>query len=162
VACYGTQTQRQIAIAGAHPEDRAQYEAGRVVGSATRYYPTGRGGVRIIASPYASASESSATGSNEWHTVGMLCHGDTIWLHDPAYALLRDVTQPQRLPLVPGTSNVTRLLDSSGFGTVSNCYIQGPSAPTTNSMPCMGQRAQWVDKQTCTKAFEPPKDAIMR
>jgi hypothetical protein len=148
VACYSTPAQRLNAINGALPADRPQYEAGRAVGSATRFYPTTAGGVGMVTSPYDGAAASSATGTNEWHTVGMLRHRDTVWLHNPAYAPPSDPSQPQRLPMVPGMSNVTRLLDSTGFGTVNNCYIQGPSAPTNDSMQCMGRSAQWVDNVT--------------
>jgi hypothetical protein len=99
----------------------------------------------MVTSLYDGAAASSAAGNNEWHTVGMLCHRDTVWLHNPAYAPPSDPSRPQRLSMVPGMSNVTRLLDSTGFGTVNHCYIQGPSVSTSDSMQCIGQSTQWVD-----------------
>jgi hypothetical protein len=152
VACYSTPAQRLAAINGALPEDRPQYQAGRAVGSATRFYPTQAGGVGMVTSPYANAAMSSATAANEWHTVGLLRHGDTMWIHNPAYAsqptTATGAPEAQRLPMVPGMSNVTRLLDSTGFGTVNNLYIQGPGIPVQDSMQCMGRSAQWVDNVT--------------
>jgi hypothetical protein len=52
-----------------------------------------------VTSPYDGTAASSATGNNEWHTVGMLRHRDTVWLHNPAYAPPSDPSQPQRLPI---------------------------------------------------------------
>ena len=149
VACYGNQQQRAAAINGALPDDRPQYEAGRAVGSVTRHYPTRKGGVGMVASPYANAAVSSATGANDWHTVGVLRHDHTVWIHDPAYYPPADGTI-QRLPMVPGLSNVTRLLNSTGFGTVNQLFIQGPpGSPTAfDSLQCMGRSAQWVDNVT--------------
>jgi hypothetical protein len=153
VACYSTPAQRRNAIDGALLADRLQYEAGYAVGSATHYYPTGVGGVGMVTSPYANAAVVSATGNNEWHTVGVLRHRDTVWVYNPAYApppagAGAGVPEPQRLPMVPGMSNVTCLLDSTGFGTVNSLYIQGPGVPVQNSIECMGRSAQWVDNVT--------------
>jgi hypothetical protein len=145
VACYSTITQRLNAIEGALPEDQPQYKAGRVVGSATRFYPTSTGGIGMVTSPYANAAISSATRSNEWHTVGLLRHKDTVWIHNPAYTSPPASSKPERLPMIPGISNVTRLLDSKGFGTVSYIFIQGPDVPVRDGMACMGRSAQWVD-----------------
>jgi hypothetical protein len=146
VACYSTPTQRLTAINGALPADRPQYEAGRTVGSATRFYPTSTGGVGMVASPYANAAVSSATANNEWHTVGVLRHGDTVWVHNPAYAPpSANMSLSQRLPVIPGMSNITRLLNSTGFGTINYLFIQGPDILIQDSIECMGRSAQWVD-----------------
>ena len=160
VACYSNLKQRRIAIVGALPMDRPQYEAGRAVGSATGYYPAGTGGVGLITSPYANAAVSSTSASNEWHTVGILRHGDTVWIHNPAYAPPpSDVSEAERLPMVPGMSNVSRLLNSTGFGAIRYIFIQGPDVPVQESMECMGRSAQWVDNviqaATATHPFLP-------
>ena len=138
VATYPTATHRTQAIAGALPHDVQQFQAGVAVGSATRYYPSGIGGVGLVASPLQSAAQSSSTGANEWHTVGVLRQGPTIWVHDPAY----QPNSQTRLPMIPGTSNVTRLLNSAGFGTVNQVQVQGLGSPVPD---CMGRSAQWVD-----------------
>jgi hypothetical protein len=114
VATYPTAAQRMQAVNGALPQDRQQYQAGAVVGATTRYYPTGIGGVGMVTSPLQSAAQSSA-GSNDWHTVGVLRQGQTVWVHDPAYQM----GSQARLPMIPGTSNVTRLFNSAGFGAIS-------------------------------------------
>jgi hypothetical protein len=145
VACYSTSVQRLNAIDSALPEDQPQYKAGCVVGSATRFYPSGTGGIGMVTSPYANAAISSATGSNEWHTVALLRHKDTVWIHNPAYTPSTTSSQPERLSMIPGMSNVTRLLDSRGFGAITYIFIQGPDVPVQESMECMGRSAQWVD-----------------
>ena len=138
VATYSTSTQRNTAINGALPDDVAQYQAGVVVGSATRYYPVTRGGVGMVASPYSNAAQSSAGVANEWHTVGVYRQGGTVWVHDPAY-----VNGSQtRLPMIPGSSNVTRLLETNGFGKVIEIQYQGLGCQEAE---CMGRSAQWVD-----------------
>lgn len=47
-----------------------------------------------------------------------------------------------RLPMIPGTSNVTRLLNSTGFGTVNQVQVQGFGS---TAQDCMGRSAQFVD-----------------
>jgi hypothetical protein len=85
--------------------------------------------------------------------VGVLCHRDTVWVYNPAYAFLptgagAGVPEPQRLLIVSGMSNVTCLLDSTGFSTVNSLYIQGLDVPVQNSIECIGHSAQWVDNVT--------------
>jgi hypothetical protein len=111
--------------------DQLQYKAGYAVESTTHYYSTDIGRVGIVTSSYANAAVMSATDNNEWYTVGVLCHRDTVWVYNPAYVPLSagagaGVPEPQRLPMVPGMSNVTCLFDSTGFDTVNSLYIQGP------------------------------------
>jgi len=138
VATYATQQQRQNLITGALPVDRAQYGSGVVVGSATRYYPVGQGGIGMVTSLMQNAAQSSATGANNWHTVGVMRQGGTVWMHDPAYVM----NSQQRLPQISGTSNVTRLINSSGFGNVNQIQVQGFGSANHE---CMGRSAQWVD-----------------
>ena len=138
VATYATAAQRTQAINGALPQDLPHYQAGVVVGTATRYYPTGIGGVGMVTSPLQGAAQSSATGANDWHTVGVLRQGKTVWVHDPAYQMYSQ----DRLPIIPGTSNVTRLLNSTGFGTINQVQVQGFGSAEQD---CMGRSAQWVD-----------------
>lgn len=137
IATYATAAHRTQAINGALPYDQPQYQAGAVVGAATRYYPTGIGGVGLVTSPLQSAAQSSA-GANDWHTVGVLRQGQTAWVHDPAYQM----GSQTRLPMIPGTSNVTRLFNSTGFGAVSQVQVQGFGS---SQQDCMGRSAQWVD-----------------
>ncbi len=141
VAAYPTAAHRSQAVSGALPLDQQQYQAGAVVGAATRYYPTTAGGVGMVTSPLQSAAQSSASGVNDWHTVGVLRQGQTVWVHDPAYQMHSQT----RLPMIPGTSNVTRLLNSTGFGTVSQVQVQGFGS---SQQDCMGRSAQWVDNVT--------------
>ncbi len=107
MACYSMPAQRLSAINGALPADCPCYEAGRIVGSATLFYPTTIGGVDMVTSPYDGAAASSATANNKWHTVGVLRHRNTVWLHNPAYTSPSDTAEPQKVPMVPGMSNVT-------------------------------------------------------
>lgn len=137
VATYATLQQKQAAINGALPEDRAQYQDGVVVGSATRYYPAGLGGIGMVTSPLQNAAQASATGVNDWHTVGVLRQGGSVWIHDPAYTM----DSQARLPMIPGTANVTRLLNSLS-GTVTEVQVQGWGSA---GQECMGRSAQWVD-----------------
>lgn len=139
VAAYATSKQRIDAISGALPEDRAQYQAGVVVGSATRFFPAKRGGVGMVTSPLQGAAEASATSGNDWHTVGLLRRGASIWIYDPAYRM----GSQSRLPNIPGTSNVTRLLGSTGFGAVTHVQVQGCGS---EAQDCMGRAARWVDR----------------
>lgn len=138
VATYATAPQRQAMIAGALPEDQEQYKSGVVVGSATRYYPVRKGGIGMVTSLMQSAAQTSAVVVNDWHTVGVLRQGGTVWIHDPTYAM----NSESRLPLIPGIANVTRLIDSNGFGVVSQIQVQGYSS---TNQDCMGRCAQWVD-----------------
>ena len=126
-------------INAAQPADRQQYEAGRAVSSATRYYPSTQGGVGIVASSFNNAVQAAASdATNEWHTVGVLRQGPTVWIHDPGYA----PGSQTRLPMVPGTANVSRLLNSPGFGQVAQVQIQGLGS---TGPECMGRATQWVD-----------------
>lgn len=138
VATYSTLAQKRSCINGALPQDQAQYAGGAVVGAATRYFPAGNGGVGMVTSPMQTAAQASATGANEWHTVGVLRQGGSVWIHDPGYTIDSQI----RLPQIPGTSNVTRLLGSNGFGNVNQVQVQGFGS--TNA-ECMGRSAQWVD-----------------
>jgi hypothetical protein len=149
VATYPTTTHRTQAINGALPQDQQQYQAGAVVGAATRYYPTGTGGIGIVVSPLQGATQSSAEGANSWHAVGVLRQGQTVWIHDPAY----QTGSQQRLPMIPGTSNVTRLLNSKGFGAVNLVQVQGFGSAEPD---CMGRSAQWVDNVTNVPAAVAP------
>jgi hypothetical protein len=134
IATYANQTQRLHAINNAYPEDRQQYTAGMSVNSATRYYPSGIGGVGMV----TSSLQNTTQASNDWHTVGVLRHGQTVWVHDPQYV----PGSQTRLPMIPGTANVTRLLNSPGFGAVNQVQVQGLAAAPGE---CMGRTAQWVD-----------------
>ena len=138
VATYASVGQRAQAIAGAQLADQPQYQAGRVVGSVTRYYPSQRGGVGLVASPLQSAAQASLGTTNEWHVVGVLRHQQTVWVYDPSYA----VGSQARLRMIPGTSNVTWLLKSAGFGQVDQVQVSGVQSLEQD---CMGQSAQWVD-----------------
>ena len=134
VATYSTAVQRTQTIQSAHPLDLQQAQAGVTVGSATRYYPSTQGGVGMVTSPLQSAKSTA----NDWHTVGVLRQGSTVWVHDPAYQM----NSQTRLPMIPGTSNVTRLLNSTGFGTVNQVQVQGFGS---TAQDCMGRSAQFVD-----------------
>jgi hypothetical protein len=138
VATYPTLPQKNIAVNGALEPDRPQYAAGAVVGAATRYFPSGQGGTGIVVSPMSNAAAISQGAPNDWHAVGVHRHGQTVWIQDPQYVM----GSQTRLPLVQGTSNVTRLLDSTGFGNVSMVQIQGYGG---QQQECMGRSAQWVD-----------------
>jgi hypothetical protein len=141
VATYASQQQRIQAIEGALPEDRAQYQAGVVVGSATRFYPARRGGIGIVVSPLQNTAQVSADASNEWHAVGVLRHGASLWVYDPAYRM----DSHARLPMIPGVSNVMRLLNSTGFGNITYVQVRGDAS---ESEDCMARAARWVDQVT--------------
>jgi hypothetical protein len=137
VATYSTGAVRNQAIATALPEAVPHYQAGVAVSSATRYYPSGQGGVGVVVSPMQNAA-GVQMGLNDWHAVGVLRQKQTMWIQDPAY-----VTGSQdRLPNIPGTSNVTRLLNSHGFGAVNQIQVQGLG---DTSVACMGRSAQFMD-----------------
>jgi hypothetical protein len=139
IATYASQAQRNQIISTASPADQEQYKAGRAVNSATRYYPSTQGGVGLVASSFNNAVQGLASNaSNEWHTVGVLRQGPTVWVYDPSYT----PSSQTRLPMVPGTANVTRLLNSPGFGQVTQVQIYGGGI---SSPECMGRAAQWVD-----------------
>jgi hypothetical protein len=138
VATYTNAAQKQTYINGALPEDRAQYQGGVAISTASPYYPSTKGGIGMVTSPLQNASQVSETGVNDWHTVGFLRQQGTVWVHDPAYTM----DSQSRLPMIPGTSNVTRLLNSSGFGNVNMVQVQGFGSENED---CMGRSAQWVD-----------------
>ena len=138
VASYADAKAKNTAIKGALPEDQSQYQAGVTVSSAVIYYPVNRGGVGMVASSLQNAAQSSTTGQNEWHTVGILRRNKTVWVYDPAYQM----NSFDRLSMVPGTSNVEKLFKSTIFGTVELIQIQGIGS---NQLDCMGRTAQWVD-----------------
>lgn len=138
LATYATAAQRTRAVTGALLQDRSQYEAGKVVGSTTRYYPYGIGGIGIVTSPMQSAAQASVGTYNDWHAVAVLRQGPTVWIYDPSYV----IGSQTRLPMIPGTSNVTRLLNSTGFGTIDQIQVSGAGSDLPN---CMGRSAQWVD-----------------
>jgi hypothetical protein len=138
IATYPTTQHRHQAVAGALPADRPQYQAGVAVGSATRFFPAGRGGIGMVASPLQNSAQSSATASNEWHTVGVLRLGGSVWVYDPMYQM----GSQTRLPMMAGVSNVTRLLNSTGFGSVTHVQVWGDGS---DNQDCMGRTAQWID-----------------
>ena len=125
-------------IGQANPADEQQYQAGAAINTATRYYPSTQGGVGLVTSPFNSAAQASAGEPNAWHTVAVLRQGPTAWVYDPAYT----TGSQERLPMVPGTANVGRLLSSPGFGQVRQVQIQGIGS---GGQDCMGRAAQWVD-----------------
>ena len=137
IATYATGQVRKQALATAAPEALPEYQAGMSVSSATRYFPTGQGGVGIVVSPMQNGA-GIQMGQNNWHAVGVLRQGTTLWIQDPAYI----TGSTTRLPLIPGTSNVTRLLNSPGFGTISQIQVQGLA---DGDLGCQGRSAQFVD-----------------
>jgi hypothetical protein len=137
VASYASRPVRNHAIASAVPTDVDHYRAGVAVNTATRYYPSGQGGVGIVVSPLQNAAQAQ-TGLNNWHAVGVLRQGQTMWIHDPAYV----TGSQERLPSIRGTSNVTRLLESHNFGAVNQIQVQGLS---DTDAECMGRSAQFMD-----------------
>ena len=138
VASYSTAEVKAAAINGALPADLRQYQAGVTVSTAAAHYPVNRGGVGMVTSSLQSAAQSSATSLNDWHTVGILRHGRTVWVYDPAYKM----DSQTRLSMVPGTSNVEKLFKTSTFGTIELIQIQGFGS---DQLDCMGRTAQWVD-----------------
>lgn len=139
IATYASQKHRLQSIKGALEEDRAQYEAGVTVSSATRFYPAQRGGVGMVTSPLQNSAEVSAGKGNDWHTVGVLRKGKSIWVYDPAYKM----GSQTRLTTVPGVSSVIRLLGSEGFGSITQVQISGDSSEEAD---CMARAAEWVDR----------------
>ena len=92
----------------------------------------------MVVSPMQNAAQASIGAANDWHTVGVLRQGQTAWVYDPAYS----AGAYTRLPMIPGTSNVTRLFNSTGFGNITLVQVQGIGSP---QLDCMGRSAQWVD-----------------
>lgn len=138
VATYSNQQQKTSSINGALPQDLGQYTAGSVVGSATRYYPVQNGGVGLVVSPFQNAAQASIGSSNDWHTVGVLRQGNTAWVYDPAYQM----NSQQRLPMIPGTSNVGRLIQTFGKNGIQQIQVYGHGS---TEQDCMGRSAQWLD-----------------
>jgi hypothetical protein len=135
VATYADQAHRTRLINGALLIDKPHYQAGVTVSTAAPYFPAGVGGVGVVCSPLDSAVGFQ---NNNWHHVGVLRHGNSAWIHDPAYVM----GSQTRLPAIPGTSNVTRLLNTHILKGVNYVQVQGLGG---NTQDCMGRSVQWVD-----------------
>lgn len=138
VPSYASANQRTQHINNAHPADQLQYQAGSTVGAAVPYYPVGQGGIGMVTSMLGNAAYRAETSENDWHTVGVMRMGPTVWIADPGYVM----DSQTRLPMIPGTANVSRLLNNKNFGNVDLVQVQGWSS---NNADCMGRSAQWVD-----------------
>ena len=68
----------------------------------------------------------------------MLRQGPTIWVYNLSYV----PSSQTWLPIVPGIANITRLLNSPGFGQVTQVQIYGGGI---SGPECIGRAAQWVD-----------------
>jgi hypothetical protein len=137
IATYATARQRAQMIAGALPEEQASYRAGVTVSLAAQSYPASQGGVGMVTSPYLNGARSSAGDDPTWHTVGLLRQGNTAWVYDPAHT----AGSQTRLPMIPGTTNVGRLLGQRA-NNITLVQVQGIGSPEQD---CMGRSAQWVD-----------------
>ena len=137
IACYGSDAARRSAIKTAPPAALADYTAGRTAISVTRHFPSTVGGVGIVVSPLQNAAQAQQ-GLNSWHAVGVLRHGQTLWIQDPSYV---QGTQT-RLPMIAGTSNVSRLISTNNFGAIHQIQVQGLSDTHAR---CMARSAQFMD-----------------
>jgi hypothetical protein len=136
IPTYSNQAQRSQIIQGSvNPTDRVAAQMGTTVSSAVPFFPSQRGGVGVVCSPLNSALPSD---TNDWHMVGFLRQGNTAWVYDPAYVM----DSQTRLPMIPGTSNVSRLLAQPGLTAVRHVQVQGAGLAEPQ---CMGRSVQWVD-----------------
>lgn len=136
IPSYRHQAQRnQIVQQSEAGPERLAAQMGSSVSSAVCYFPAQQGGVGVVCSPFNSAVPSDR---NDWHMVGFLRQGNTAWVYDPGYAM----DSQTRLPMIPGTSNVSRLLAQPAFSSVRHIQVQGAGL---GELQCMGRSVQWVD-----------------
>jgi hypothetical protein len=124
---------------------RPHYRICRAAARLRTQLPSGGGGVALVTSPYQNAAQ--AREGNDWHAVGVVRRGNTIWIFNPEFVEsdYASALQPLRLASIRGVRIVQSLVQSIGAhgAHIQYCFISGLGE--RDRLVCVGQSVQWIE-----------------